>query len=76
MISGVGIIWCSASMDRVMKGEIYMLAPAALVAMIGELFNDLNTDNPHFWYRIIVEGAAMMIGIICYVIYRLALHKF
>merc|ERR1719361_2980673 len=37
MISGVGIIWCSGNMDKVMKGEIFMLAPAALIAMAGEL---------------------------------------
>merc|ERR1711879_438371 len=42
MISGVGAIYCSANIESIMKGETYILGPAALVAMIGELVNDLN----------------------------------
>jgi len=75
MISGVGIIWFSANMESVMKGEMYILAPAALVAMAGELNNDLNVNNPHFWHHIILECTAMLLGALCFVIYKLQIAK-
>ena len=58
-----------------MKGEAAILGPAAFVAMIGELVNDLNGSNPHFWHHIILEGAAIMLCVLCYIVYKLEVRS-
>jgi len=75
MISGVAIIWLNDKMDTVMKGEIFVLGPAALFAMIGELVSDLSPSNPHFWHHIVLECAAMMLSFLCFVIYKFQIAK-
>ena len=70
MLSGVLVIYVT-KMETIMKGEAAILGPAAFVAMIGELVNDLNGSNPHFWHHIILEGAAIMLCVLCYIVYKL-----
>merc|ERR1719499_341401 len=74
MLSGVLVIYVT-KMETIMKGEAAILGPAAFVAMIGELVNDLNGSNPHFWHHIILEGAAIMLCVLCYIVYKLELPK-
>jgi len=70
MTSGMGIIWLSADMEGVMKGEMNVLAPTAMIAMIGELAFSKGI-NTHFWHHTILESSAIALGVLMNIIYRI-----
>jgi len=74
MASGVGIMWSSNNMESVMKGEMYVLGPAAAVAMAGEIKFSKGV-NMHLWHHTILESCAILMSILMIIMYRLKIEK-
>merc|ERR1712228_756883 len=54
---------------------MYGLPPPALLFMIGEVVLDLHVENPHFWHHVILECAAILLGVLCIIMYKLQLER-
>lgn len=68
--SGV-LVWKHTNMDMIMKGEFSVMMVAGALEVIGETIRDRSASNPHFWHHIILAGAALMMGLLCLMFYKL-----
>ena len=75
-ISGIAIIWNHNKMDLILKGEFSVMIPIAMLEMAGEIVTNWKAPgpglrNPHIWHHVLLDIAAIMLGGLCLLFYKL-----